>query len=418
MARVEHNVDMLHVGSSAEERFVETRSGHHVTVAQHLIDRDHDAGLGDERSSCAGGTVSGHMTRVRAGNREVHRRHHDDRKSGREGPGKCEHAAPSRADPTALCERSNRWTERSGTYAHWMPLVDVNNITIEYDERGTGVPLLLIMGLGGQMTAWRDDFVDQLADEGFRVIRFDNRDVGLSTHFDHIDPPKPIHAAVAHVLRRPLTPAYPLSDMASDAVGLLDALNIERAHIMGVSMGGMISQIVALDHPERVLSLTSIMSSTGNRKVGQPSARVMAKLVRRAGSTTRDSAIEASIDFFGTITGPHFDPEDHREYAAASVERAFNPSGTNRQAMALVASPDRTERLRSLETPTLVIHGTLDTLVDPSGGRATAEAIPGARLVMIEGMGHALPKPLWPQVLDAVTNHMRRVDARTSEKSA
>ena len=289
-----------------------------------------------------------------------------------------------------------------------MPSVLANNVTIEYDERGSGEPLLLVMGLGGQLTAWREPFMDLLVERGFRVIRFDNRDVGLSTHFSDETPPGRFAAAYGHITGRQPPAPYLLSDMANDAVALLDALGIDSAHIVGASMGGMISQVLAIDHPERVRSLTSIMSTTGSRKVGRASLRAIMKLVRLAKGGDREQAIENSMQLFSVIAGPLFDPEDHRRYVEQSTLRNHDVAGTSRQAAAIAASPDRTEQLAQVKVPTLVIHGEADTLVSPSGGRATAEAIPGARLLMFEQMGHDMPAALWPDLVDAIAENATR----------
>ena len=268
---------------------------------------------------------------------------------------------------------------------------DVGDVTLCYETFGdAGDPaVLLVMGLGTQMVAWQEDFCEELAGRGFHVIRFDNRDVGRSTWLDHVRPP-----TRGEILRRrPRLPAYTLSDMAADAAGLLDCLGIEAAHVVGASMGGMIAQTLAAERPERVLSLVSIMSTTGSFWVGQPALRLYPYLLRPP-PRDREAYLEAIVLLFGAIGGPGFprDVEDLRRLAATSFERGVNHHGTERQIAAILASGDRTRALRRITAPTLVIHGKADRLVRPSGGRATAKAITGARLELIDGMGHDLPR--------------------------
>jgi pimeloyl-ACP methyl ester carboxylesterase len=281
-----------------------------------------------------------------------------------------------------------------------MAIAQSNGITIEYHERGEGQPLLLVMGLGGQLIDWPEGFVDELVAHGFRVILFDNRDSGLSTEIDGPPPTRP-QLAKAIVLRRPLPSHYKLRDMADDAIAVLDALGIERAHVVGMSMGGMIAQEIAIDYPERVSTLTSIMSTTGNPRVGRPKLRLIRNAVRRQPPTV-DNAIELSIQTFRDVCGPTFDAEQFRELAEKSIARSFRPDGTSRQLAAIIASPDRTDRLSRLRVPTLVIHGMLDPLVQPSGGIATARAIPGAKLVMYNDMAHDLPPTRWSEIADEI----------------
>lgn len=277
-----------------------------------------------------------------------------------------------------------------------MPLAQSNGITIEYHERGEGEPLLLVMGLGGQLIDWPEGFVDELVAHGFRVISFDNRDSGLSTEFDG-PPPTRSQLAKAIVLRRPMPSHYKLGDMAHDAVGVLDVLGIESAHVVGMSMGGMIAQEIAIEYPQRVRSLTSIMSTTGNPRVGRPKLRLVRKAVRRRQPTV-DDAIEMSLETFRDVCGPTFDADQFRLLAERSIARSFRPNGTSRQLAAIIASPDRTDALGRLRVPTLVIHGMLDPLVQPSGGIATARAIPGAKLVMYNDMAHDLPRTRWNEI--------------------
>jgi pimeloyl-ACP methyl ester carboxylesterase len=281
-----------------------------------------------------------------------------------------------------------------------MPLVESNGITIEYHERGEGEPLLLVMGLGGQLIDWPEGFVDELVAHEFRVISFDNRDSGLSTEFDG-PPPTRAQLAEAIVLRRPLSSQYRLGDMAGDAIGVLDSLGLDSAHVVGMSMGGMIAQQIAIDFPERVRSLSSIMSTTGNPRVGRPKIRLIRKAMRRT-QPTMDNAIELSLATFRDVCGPTFDAEEFRLLAEKSIARSFRPDGTSRQLAAIIASPDRTEALGRLQLPTLVVHGMLDPLVQPSGGLATARAVPGAKLVMYNDMAHDLPRTRWKDIADEI----------------
>jgi pimeloyl-ACP methyl ester carboxylesterase len=263
-------------------------------------------------------------------------------------------------------------------------------------------PVLLIMGLASQMLLWDDQFCEQLAGRGFRVIRFDNRDIGHSTHLRGAAIPKRWRL----LTRNPRGAAYSLDDMAADSVGLLDALEIPAAHVVGASMGGMIAQLIAINHPDRVLSLVSIMSTTGNRRVGKPQPRMMMRLMRK-GRREREAYIEDHIDTYRAIgsKGFDFDEEYKRERAARLFERGVYPAGSARQLGAVAAAPDRTRALGNVSVPTTVIHGDADPLVDVSGGRATAEAIPGAKLVILPGMGHDLPRELWPQIIETIVQN-------------
>ena len=291
-----------------------------------------------------------------------------------------------------------------------MASVQANGITIEYDEQGSGEPLLLVMGLGGQLTDWPQEFVDLVVGHGFRVIRFDNRDSGLSTEFSG---PVPTNWQIAKAVlfRRPIAAEYLLSDMAADAAGVLEALDVDTAHVVGISMGGMIAQTLAIEHPERVRSLTSIMSTTGNRRVGQPTMRLIRKFARRK-PATRAAAVDDAVEAFREICGPAFDEHEFRELAKVSIERSFRPAGTGRQAAAVLDSGDRTERLRGIDVPTLVVHGMLDPLVQPTGGFATADAIPGSRLLMFNDMAHDLPRARWAELVEAIAANAAR--ARTA----
>jgi pimeloyl-ACP methyl ester carboxylesterase len=279
-------------------------------------------------------------------------------------------------------------------------------ITLEYEVHGEGDPLLLVMGLGGQLVAWPATFIAGLVDRGFQVITFDNRDIGLSTKIDAA-PPTKTQSAMFSISRRFAKSAYLLSDMAKDAVGLLDALNIERAHVVGMSMGGMIAQTMAIEHPSRVRSLTSIMSTTGNPRVGRPKTSVLL----RAGKLTRGSKEtfpDRQAALFKLFSGSLYDELEIREVAKLSVERNFTPDGTARQMAAIMASPDRTPQLKKLNVSTLVVHGLEDGLVQPSGGYATTKAIPGARLLAFPDMGHNLPQARIPEILDEIKRNTLR----------
>jgi pimeloyl-ACP methyl ester carboxylesterase len=264
------------------------------------------------------------------------------------------------------------------------------------------------------MIAWHEDFCAELADRGFYVVRFDNRDIGRSTHFDFRPP------SLRQMLRRRLDPEqYTLSDMAEDTAELLRKLEIAPAHVVGASMGGMIGQMLAAEHPEVVRSLTSIMSTTGSRWHGQPALSVYRYLLRPP-PRDREGYIERSAEVFGLVGSTGFDRDEQyiRERAARSFDRGFDVRAGGRQLGAIIASGDRTETLGRIKAPTLVIHGTVDKMIRPSGGRATARAIPGARLMMIEGMGHDLPRGVWPKIIDAVSEHARASDGARTRAAA
>jgi len=258
------------------------------------------------------------------------------------------------------------------------------------------------MGLASQMILWDEEFCELLAARGFWVIRFDNRDVGRSTILREARVPKRWQL----VTRDRGGAAYSLDEMAADAVGLLDHLGVRAAHVVGASMGGMIAQLVALNHPERILSLISIMSTTGNRRVGRPSPRLALRLLRSA-PRDREGYIEDHVATYRAIgsTGVAFEEGQKRERAGRCFDRGIHPAGSARQMAAIVTSPDRTQSLRRVRVPTTVIHGDGDRLVDISGGRATAKAIPDAKLVVLPGMGHDLPRELWPQIIDAIVHN-------------
>jgi pimeloyl-ACP methyl ester carboxylesterase len=267
--------------------------------------------------------------------------------------------------------------------------------------------LLLIMGLGTQMLAWHEAFCEELAERGFHVIRFDNRDCGRSSRMSG-----PVPTLFQLLRRDRRAVSYTLGDMAADAVGLLDHLDIDRAHIVGASMGGMIAQTVAIRYPERVLSLVSIMSNAGSRLSGQPLPSGLAVLLRRPPGH-REGYIEHVVKAFEQIGSPGFErsEEDFRAMLGRAYDRGINPAGTARQLAAILASGDRSPMLRTIKVPALVIHGTQDKLVHASGGRATARAIPGARLMMIEGMGHDMPRGAWPRIIEGIAETAARAGA-------
>ena len=266
--------------------------------------------------------------------------------------------------------------------------------------------ILLIMGLGTQMMAWDEVFCRQLADRGFRVIRFDNRDIGKSTWFDHEDVPNVMALfAKAAIGLHPKVP-YTLSDMAKDSVGLLDALGIAKAHVVGASMGGMIGQVMAIEHPDRMLTFTSIMSTTGNTKLPSPKPEAAAMLTAKP-VASRDEFLVHYKKLMTTLRAGEF-PEDEaldEPRAMVSWSRGYHPAGSARQLAAIIASGNRTKALAGVRVPTLVIHGRPDPLVPVEGGMATAEAIPGAKLMIIERMGHALPLFAWGEIIGAIAAH-------------
>jgi pimeloyl-ACP methyl ester carboxylesterase len=288
-----------------------------------------------------------------------------------------------------------------------MPQLAANGITIEYDERGSGDPLLLIMGLGAQMTRWPEGFCDRLAARGFRVIRFDNRDIGLSSKMDEAGLPDMAAILTAFAAGTQPPAAYTLREMAEDAVGVLDALGIDKAHIVGASMGGMIAQLVAADHSGHTLSLTSIMSTTGNRELPTGTPEAMAALTTRAPSPQEDleGFLSHGVKTARIIGSPdHIDEASLRERMAADAERSYYPAGFMRQYAAVLASPDRRPKLKGVKVPTMVIHGEVDALVNVAGGRDTADNIPGAELKIIPGMGHDVPPVFWDEIIDAIVS--------------
>ncbi len=297
-----------------------------------------------------------------------------------------------------------------------MTAVDVNGITIEYQETGAAdaPAIVLIMGLGSQLTHWPDDFCDGLAARGFRVIRADNRDVGLTTWFDDFGVPNLTEAMAQTMAGNPPTPPYRVADMAADVVGLLDRLDIDSAHIVGLSMGGMIAQHLAADHAGSVRSLVSIMSSSGNPDLPPGKPEAMAVLFSGPDDPSdRDSVLDYSVGVYQTIGGPGFpwDDADLRAHAALSIDRAYNPAGAARQMLAVMNDGNRVEMLQRIALPALVIHGADDPLIPVQGGEDTARLIPGAALRVIDGMGHNLAPSLRPILFDAIAEHCLVVEA-------
>jgi pimeloyl-ACP methyl ester carboxylesterase len=286
-----------------------------------------------------------------------------------------------------------------------------DSIEIEYETFGSpdDPTLLLVMGFTAQLIAWDEELCRLLADRGHHVIRFDNRDCGLSTHLDGLSVnPMAVLQAKLDGADVPAVP-YTLSDMSNDAVGLLDALGIESAHVMGASMGGMIAQTIAVEHPDRCRSLISVMSSPGDPRAGAPTPEALQVLISPP-PAERDAYIAAAERTSVWASKRYVDVDRLREKAAEAYDRAFHPQGAPRQLAAIYASGDRTDALAKVELPTLVIHGRDDTLITPDGGSLTAQAIPSASLLLLADMGHDLPRPLWPVLVDAVVSHTTHAD--------
>ena len=281
-----------------------------------------------------------------------------------------------------------------------------NGIGIEVDDQGpaNAEPLLLIMGLGMQLIGWPDDFVQLLVSRGFRVIRMDNRDAGMSQSFDHLGMPKLVMGAVRHALHLPVNAPYGLQDMADDAVGVLDALNVQQAHICGASLGGMVSQHVAARHPQRVKSLTLMMTTSGSRKLPQPHWRVQKALLSRPDGKDPSAVVAHLQKLLGVIGSPAYpaEPEDLRQRLLAAVQRSYRPAGTARQLMAVAADGDRSAMLPLIQSPTQIIHGLADPLVPVAAGQDLTVRIKGARIDLVPGMGHDLPAQLLPRFADAI----------------
>ncbi|MEM9517819.1 MAG: alpha/beta fold hydrolase [Actinomycetota bacterium] len=282
-----------------------------------------------------------------------------------------------------------------------------SGITIDYERHGSGEPLLLVMGLAGQLTDWPPEFVQRLVDAGFEVVVYDNRDIGHSTKTEWT-PPSRLRSIMSMITRRPVKGVgYTVHDMANDAAELIDALGYDSMHVVGMSMGGMISQALTIDHPDKVRSLCSVMSNTGDLKNGG----ISPKLMRAMGvprTPTLETAIDDAVKLWTHISGDHFDEAETRRRVQAAVDRSWSPDGVMRQTAAIAGSPDRTEGLRQVTAPTLVIHGIKDLLVVPSGGIATAAAVPGARLLMFPDMGHNLPEPRQDEMVAAIVANTLR----------
>ena len=294
--------------------------------------------------------------------------------------------------------------------------ISANGLQLEVEDHGApdGEPLLLIMGLGMQLVGWHDDLVQQFVSRGFRVIRFDNRDIGLSQGFDQAGVPNIAMAGLKHLVGMPVRPTYTLADMADDAAGVLAALGIAAAHVCGASMGGMIAQQMALRHPQRVKSLTLVMTSSGSRRLPGPSPKVRhAMLARPANPADLNSVLAHYVALYALIGSPAFRPDaawlDKR--LRHSIGRAYRPQGTARQMMAILADGDRSPLLPRIQAPTQVIHGAADPLVPVAAAHDLARKIRGARLDVIEGMGHDLPVPLWPRFVDNVLAVAERAKA-------
>jgi len=291
-----------------------------------------------------------------------------------------------------------------------------NGIDIEYDTFGdkNGTPLLLIMGLSSQMVAWPESFCKKLAQNGHWVLRFDNRDIGLSSKIEAVGVPDLMAAMAAYQQGLPVDAPYTLSDMAADAVGLMDALKLEKAHVCGLSMGGMIAQVMAIEYPRRVLSLISMESSNGDPTLPPAKPEAMEAMLSPP-PQDRDGYIQHAVEVFRAFAGgsDKFDETLEKELSANSYDRSFYPFGFIRQLAAILASGNRTQSLASVTAPTLVIHGADDPLVPLAHGRATARAIPGAKLLVLEGLGHGMAYPaLWDEIVDAITQHTSAASGR------
>lgn len=285
---------------------------------------------------------------------------------------------------------------------------NANGIELCYDAFGDpqAPPLLLIMGLAAQMIAWDDEFCDRLAARGYRVVRFDNRDIGLSTRLDRAGVPDVPAAFAAAMQGQPIAAPYLLRDMADDAVGLMDALGIEAAHVVGASMGGAIGQTLAIHHPTRLRTLTSIMATSGARGLPPPTPEALAILLKPT-PTDQAGYFESYVRTWNVLRAGHFPLDEARDLTRAgqNFARGLNPAGVARQLVAILASGSRKEALATVRLPTLVIHGDADPLVPLACGVDTAESIPGAKLLIVKGMGHALPISMWPQIIDAIAAH-------------
>lgn len=301
-----------------------------------------------------------------------------------------------------------------------MPSVRANGLQIEYESFGeaTHPAILLIMGLGGQLVMWPDGFCAGLARAGYRVIRFDNRDVGLSTKLDHLGKPALLRASLAYTLGLPVRAPYTLDDMALDTLGLMDALSIESAHVVGISMGGMIAQLLAGRHLARVRSLTSIMSSSGNPRLPGPTLPVRLHMIRRPARRDREGLIAHGIRTWRLIGSPGYpDTEaELREKVARQIDRNVHPAGFVRQMTAIMASKSRVPLLRCIQVPTLIIHGKQDPLVPVAAAHDLVRHLPQARLEIIDGMGHDLPRALLPRIEALILEHVGEAERIAGER--
>jgi len=295
-----------------------------------------------------------------------------------------------------------------------MSQIQANGQTLEYEDMGPreAPAIVLVMGLGMQLIAWPDKFCAALVERGFRVIRFDNRDIGLSSKAGHSNLLRLRLKMGAAMLRLPVRLPYTLEDMARDTLGLIDALGLQRAHVVGASMGGMIAQLLAIEHPERVASLTSMMSSTGRRGLPGPDPKVRRGLLKRR-PKTRPEAIEYGVNLLRLIGSPGYPTHEAqlRQTVTRTIARSYHPVGFTRQLLAIIAAPDRIERLKTIRAPTLVLHGAGDPLISPAAAEDTAACIPGARLMIIPGWGHDLPEALLPTFATAIADHCQAAES-------
>lgn len=286
---------------------------------------------------------------------------------------------------------------------HPESLYQCNGVNIACDSFGdkTHPAVLLVMGLATQLIHWDEQFCQELAAQGYWVIRFDNRDIGQSQHLHHLKLPNLIRLAGKHYFNTKFDAPYSLLDMANDALGLLDALHIQQAHIVGVSMGGMIAQLIAIHYPERALSLTTIMSAPGDKKLLKPTPR-MSLFMMKPPPSNRKQHIAHTINMWRLLHGKHYPFEEERVHQIVNMglKRGFSPKGVMRQLSAIISAEDRTPKLKSLKMPALVFHGEKDPLVPVANGIAMAQSIPGAKLKIVQGMGHTIPTTIWPQIID------------------
>ncbi len=300
-----------------------------------------------------------------------------------------------------------------------MPHITANGLELFYEDNGDpqAEPILLVMGLGAQMTLWPDEFVEALVNHGYRVIRYDNRDIGLSQKMEGARAPNLPLQVIRKRIGFPAKVPYTLKDMADDGAALLDALGIDKAHVVGASMGGMIAQLMAIDHADKLLSLTSIMSTTGNAKLPQAEKHAMEALTAPLTSMDEETVVEHGLNVARNIGSPGYrpDPEKARERVLKSVRRSVYPPGLPRQLAAIIDDGDRRERLAKVTTPTLVLHGEDDPLVKLEAGKDTAAHIPGAKLVTIPGWGHDLPVELIDRIADEIAQHAGAVGAKATQ---